>query len=277
MTSNIKSESQIKIFSPQSNFSNQIQQFKHDSSRNLDSENNQQIMISNSVNNSINNLSPTKLNFTRTLRKTSINQNTIAREDNLIISCQSCDNLDDLNLIQPCLCDTNYHASCFKQKLLKIPGLFNQENFTCLQCGTKYKVQKLETYTSKTFIHLSNIILFVSKLIITLGGLGGLSYWFYSYTNEQQEISSLIAVIVLLILLFLLYLVYLVLEIFRGEPEINWEVLDYKKEIEMQLNPEELNLLENRSSKLEKNDRPTTQNQIISVQYPQNNLQEIIN
>lgn len=44
--------------------------------------------------------------------------------------------------------------------------------------------------------------------------------------------SSLIAVTVLLILLFLLYLVYLILEIFRGEPDIDWQVVDYKSEVE---------------------------------------------
>ena len=43
--------------------------------------------------------------------------------------------------------------------------------------------------------------------------------------------SSLIAVIVLLILLFLVYFVYLILEIFRGDPKIDWEILDYKSEI----------------------------------------------
>ncbi|CAK79057.1 unnamed protein product (macronuclear) [Paramecium tetraurelia] len=276
MISNMRSDSQIKIFTPKSNFSNQIQHFKNDSSRNLESENNQQIMISNCMSNSINNLTPTKQNFTRTLRKTSINQQTRIRDDNMIISCYCCENLDNLNLIQPCLCDINYHASCFKQKLLNTPGQFSQENFTCTQCGIQYKVQQLEIYKSKTFINLFNIILFTSKLIITLGGLGGLSYWFYNYTQKQQEMSSLIAVIVLLILLFLLYLVYLIVEVFRGEPDFDWQVVDYKSEVEQQLNPEDLNLLENRSKQLS-NDRPNTLHQITSVQYPQNNLNEIIN
>ncbi|CAD8094023.1 unnamed protein product [Paramecium primaurelia] len=276
MITNNRSESQIKIFTPKSNFSNQIQQFKHDSSRNLDSENNQQIMISNSMSNSINNLTPTKQNFTRTLRKSSINQQTRIRDDNIIIQCQNCENIDNLNLIQPCLCDINYHASCFKQKLLNIPGLFSQENFICMQCGIQYKIQQLEIYKQKTFINLFNILLFGSKLIITLGGLGGLTYWFYSQTQKQQEMSSLIAVTVLLILLFLLYLVYLILEIFRGEPDIDWQVVDYKSEVEQQLNPEDLNLLENRQKQLS-NDGPTALHQITSVQYPQNNLNEIIN
>ncbi|CAD8109205.1 unnamed protein product [Paramecium sonneborni] len=269
MSSNQKQETQLRIFSPQNNFASNLQQFKQDSQRNTEYDNPQ---MANSICNSVNNLTPTKLQQSR--RKISGNQLSVSRTDNIIIQCQICENIDDINLIQPCQCENFYHQSCFKKKLLATTGQFTNEKITCSICGIIYKIRKMETYESKNFNKITQIVSFIIRLIIVLGGLSGLSYWFYEEVQNPEEMSSVIAIIVLLILLLVLYLVYLLLEQVRGTVGIDWEILDQKQDIDQNINPDELNLIENRQN--QQSQKPQVIQHIANIQYPQISTSEII-
>ncbi|CAD8189017.1 unnamed protein product [Paramecium octaurelia] len=271
MSSHLKSETQIKILSPQNNFVSSPQNFKQDSQRNTEFEN---VQIAHSMSNSVNNLTPMKLQ--QRPRKISGNQLSVSRTENMIIQCQICENLDDMNLIQPCQCENFYHSTCFKKKLLATTGPFTNDVTTCSNCGIAYKIRKIEAYHQKNFSKLTELVSFLIRLIITLGGLSGLSYWFYKEVQHPEEMSSLVAIIVLLILLLVLYLVYMILELVRGNVGVDWEILDQRQDIDHIINPEELNLIENRGRDLSNSQRPQVIQHIANVQYPQISTSEII-
>lgn len=77
--------------------------------------------------------------------------------------------------------------------------------------------------------------------------------------------SSLVAIIVLLILLFVLYLVYLILELVRGNVGVDWEILDQKQDIDFIINPDELNLIENRQKESSNSQRPQVIQHIANI------------